>query len=480
MRWLYLRRKMFYFGGFLSGVIIHSLTPLAKYSLTIWCLLSFAFILVFFITYSRHRYILIIVAAVMLGLIRFDVSVPNTLPDRLESAEGFVQSIWQGGYGQKANIIVAGSKIQISLKEDIPIGSKIHITCKLKPRQQEEGESDYQFHMRQYYAMGYCGSAKIQVIAQPPRYDFRNAFHSWRRHANTRITQAVPGDEGILIAGLLYGERNLSPRAKDLFRRAGLTHIIAVSGSNFTIIVTVVFSILLGLGLWRHQAFTITTAAMLLFFGFVGFSASVARAAVMGWVLLLARQLGRSPNIWHLCLLSASILSLIDPWMLAFDAGFALSFLATIGLVTWTPVFGKLFHHLPETAGLREAASTTGAATLMTMPYIAFVFGRISLAGLFTNLVAVPLVPWAMLFGSISAGLGIYHDTINLPGLGLSKLIFLAARIADIFPWMDIHIQGMNFVICLATYALIIRLWFLLRQKNDLYTKQSIFCNPHT
>ncbi len=480
LNWLFLRRRMLYFAGFLLGIIIHSITPLTRYSLLLWLILSIVFTLAFLSMRARYRFLSFMIGAIILGLFRFDLSVPTSLITEVDSVTTDIENIWQGRYGKKANIIVGGSKVQVNLKNNIPIGSKIRITCKLKSRRQEQGQSNYQFYMRQYYSMGYCGSAKIQVIAKPPWYDLRDAFYSWRELAKRRITGAIPGDEGILIAGLLYGERNLSLQAKELFRRAGLTHIIAVSGSNFTIIVTVVFSILLGLGLWRHQAFTVTTMAMLLFFGFVGFSASVARAAVMGWVLLLSRQLGRSPNIWHLCLLSASVLSLIDPWMLAFDAGFALSFLATIGLVTWTPVFGKLFRHLPETAGLREAASTTGAATLMTMPYIAFVFSRISLAGLFTNLVAVPLVPWAMLFGSISAGFGIYHDTINLPGLGLSKLIFLAARIADIFPWMDIHIQGMNFLICLATYALIIRLWFLLRQKNDLYTKQSIFCNPHT
>jgi competence protein ComEC len=325
-----------------------------------------------------------------------------------------------------------------------------------------------------------CGSVKTQITHPPAFWDLRDAFRLWREGANRRISSVVAGDEGILIAGLLYGERNLSPSAKDLFRRAGLTHIIAVSGSNFTLIVTVVFTILLGLGLWRHQAFTVTTAAMVLFFGFVGFSASVARAAVMGWVLLLSRQLGRGYNIWYLCLLAASILCLFDPWMLIFDAGFALSFLATIGLVTYTPIFLERMSFLPAAWGLREAAATTFAATLMTTPYISLIFDRVSLAGLFSNMVAVPVVPWAMLFGFLSAAFGHVAPFINLPTLGLSKIIFLSAKIADICPWMDIHIQDMNLPLCLGMYALIVRLWFLLRKKNDLYTKQSIYCNPPT
>jgi ComEC/Rec2-related protein len=478
--WLHLRRRMLYFAGFLFGIVIHSITPLTGYSIYVWLLLSITFSVAFIIANSRYKFFSFIIAAFIFGLFRFDLSVPPILPSKLDSTPATIQNIWQSSYGKKANITFASSKIQINLKDDIPIGSKVLITCNIKPRIQEAGESNYQFYMWQYYSDGYCGSSKIDIISPPTWYDMRSSFATWRNLANRRITSAIPGDEGILIAGLLYGERNLSPQAKELFRRAGLTHIIAVSGSNFTIIVTVIFSILLGLGLWRHQAFTVTTVSMLLFFGFVGFSASVARAAIMGWILLLARHLGRAPNIWHLCLLSAALLSLYDPWMFAFDAGFALSFLATIGLVIWTPIFMEKLSRLPAIWGFREAAATTCAATLMTTPYISLVFERISLAGLFTNLIAVPIVPWAMLFGSFSATLGSELPFINYPTLGLSKIIFLSAKIAEVFPWLDIHISGMNFFFCIGTYALIIRLWFLLRQKNDLYTKQSIFCNPDT
>jgi len=485
--WLGLRRRIFYLAGFLVGIIIHSITPLLKYSIIVWIVVSVLLGLLFVITKHQTKFLTIILLSFALGLIRFDLSVPPKLPSTLDSTPAIVQSIWQSTYGKKAYITLpaenfydAETKIQINLKDDVKVGSKVTITCALQPRTQEEGDSKYQFYMWQNYSQGFCNSAKLNIISPPPWYDMRASFASWREVANRRISSNIAGDEGILVAGLLYGERNLSPQAKDLFRRAGLTHIIAVSGSNFTIIVTVIFSILLGIGLWRHQAFTVTTAAMLLFFGFVGFSASVARAAIMGWVLLLSRQLGRAPNIWHLCLLSATLLTLYDPWMFAFDAGFALSFLATIGLVTWTPIFTERLKYLPTAFGLREAAATTCAATLMTTPYISLVFERISLAGLFTNLIAVPIVPWAMLFGAISAIFGSGIAAINLPALGLSKIIFLSAGIAEVFPWMDIHISNMNFIFCAGTYAFIMRLWFLLRKKNDLYTKQSIFCNPDT
>lgn len=485
--WLVLRRSFLLFGGFLSGITIHSITPLTKYPTSVWIILSGLLGAGLYFNKRSRSLLFPVIMCFLLGLLRFDLSIPQALRPEFNNQSAVITNIWQGHYGENAEIKIrpekfwqAPQKVQVTLKKRLPIGSKILLTCKTKKRSQEQSSSRLNYYMSYHYANGYCGSAKITMTSPPSWYDFRNHFYTWRQYANRRISSALPGDNGVLVAGLLYGERNMSQTSKELFQRAGLTHLIAVSGSNFTIIVTLVFSLLLGLGLWRHQAFNATTFAILLFFGFVGFSASVARAAIMGWVLLLARHWGRVANIWHLCLLAATILCLFDPWLLFFDAGFALSFLATIGLVIWTPIFSQKMRFLPEVYGLREAAATTFSATLMTMPYVSLVFERISLAGLLTNIIAVPVVPWAMLFGSITAAVGNMHPTFNLPALGLTKIIFFSAEIANIFPWLDIHTKGSNLFISLGTYALIIRLWFLLRQKNDLYTKQSIFCNPNT
>ncbi len=484
---IYVWRKFFYFFGFLFGIAIHSATPYHKYTYTIWLILSFSLLVIFILFRKRSVPTIVFLLAIILGILRFDLSVPVLLSGSVESSSAVVQNVWFGSYGistlvmiESGGVFATPIKLQLSLKDEIPIGSKINLQCTIKNNQKYTNESEYQQAMSYYYTGQNCANAKVQIIKSPSFWDMRDIFRIWRDGVKRRISLALPGDEGILIAGILYGERNLSSFSKDLFRRAGLTHIIAVSGSNFTLIITVIFSILLGFGFWRHQAFTITTASMILFFGFVGFSASVARAALMGWILLLSRHLGRSNNIWYLCLLVAFLLCLYDPWMLIYDAGFALSFLATMGLVLFTPILMDHMKFIPSIGGLREAAATTFSATLMTLPYVSLVFDRISLAGLFTNLIAVPIVPWAMLFGFISAIFGGAFTYIDLPALGLSKAIFLSAKIADIFPWLDIHIQGMNIFLCFGLYVLIIRIWFLLRKKNDLYTKQSIYCNSTT
>ena len=426
------------------------------------------------------RWLVIVFCA--FGLIRFDIAIPRMIDIKdSQSFVGKLTSVTDGLYGKQGTIspLDKGGKgdfrLTINLKTSVPIGSTISFSCLPKPVTQKPDELDRRFAYRLHFAQATCTPKDLTVIKSPAWWDVRQSFVELRAWTNLRIKSILPGDEGALIAGMLYGERGMSQQSNNLFRNAGLTHLIAVSGSNITIVASIVFAILLGMGLWRRQAFWVTTVTLLAYVTFTGFSASVARAAVMGWLVLFARYIGRRPKTWHVLLVSAFALCLLDPWMLAFDAGFALSFLATIGLMSWSPIFSRLLKFLPEVGGLREAAATTISATLMTTPYLAFAFEKISLAGLVTNLIAVPLVPWAMLFGALSAAWGQFYgwEFVVLPSLGVAKLIFWSAHLSDYMPWLLMEMQRMNFVLLVATYFLLTWIWFKLRAKKSFSTAQA-------
>ncbi|MDD5438074.1 MAG: ComEC/Rec2 family competence protein [Patescibacteria group bacterium] len=468
--------------GFLLGVAIHSFWPLIKFPFWTWLII--AGILVFFCIFIRRlayrvtRFAIVFLVCFAAGLWRFDVAVPPTASSQAGEFTAIVAEVEDGFYGKQAIVKTDDLNLQTSLKQDVPLGSKIKFTCALKPLEQKKDELDRRFAYRLHQAQAQCTPKDLIVIAKPPWWDIRQSFADLRVWTNRRIATVLPGEDGMLIAGMLYGERGMSQKSNDLFRRAGLTHLIAVSGSNITIVASIVFAVLLGFGLWRCQAFWMTTIILGAYVTFTGFSASVARAAVMGWLVLLARHVGRQPRTWHILLVSAFALCLIDPWMLAFDAGFALSFLATIGLMIWSPIIAKKLSIVPAAGGLREAAATTISATLMTTPYMAFAFERISLAGLITNLIAVPLVPWAMLFGALSAVWGPLPgaNIISLPALGVARLIFWSASLADYFPWLSQETPRLDFLLLVTSYALLTWIYFKLRGKNDFSTETELFC----
>ena len=476
--------------GFLIGIAVHSFFPLVVIPINyLWLMVGLIVVLFIFIKHSNLSGLFaVFILSIICGVLRFDFSVPRLdVLSGLQSShfEASVQSNQSGQYGRQSLVNIRqpfkDNKISIlarlSVIDSPPIGSRIFFSCNLKlyPKKSSETQTAYAARLKQ--AQMYCSPTKIIIIQSPAWWDVREQLALLRQNITRRISANLPGDDGILIAGMLYGERGMSAAAQEAFRRAGLTHLIAVSGSNFSIIVTLVSSILLGLGINRKQSFKLTTLIMVIFVAFVGFSSSVLRAAVMGWVVLLSRRVGRLPRIWHVITLSACILCLLDPWVLAYDVGFALSFLATIGLIIWTKYFDKLLFFLPTLGGVREAAATTFSATLMTLPYMAFYFERMSLAGLLTNCLAVPIVPWTMLFGFISAIWGHLAgwQIVSLPAQGSARIIFLASRIVDFVPWLDIHIHGMNLLYMLVTYIFIAICWLCVAKKNVYPQVKSLF-----
>jgi ComEC/Rec2-related protein len=487
MEWAERHKPALVMTAFLSGVAIHSFFPLVTVPTATWWVLGIALVLLFLISGFRVKpgmtKVALVVACLVVGLWRFDAAVPVQIRSVGNAEyEATVQDVTDGMYGKQGMAVLeSGMNVQLTLKRDVAVGSRIGFSCALKPIEQKPDELDRRFASRLHKMQAQCTPKDLIVVAYPPWWDVRQMFADLRVQTNRRIMSVLPGEEGALIAGMLYGERGMSQKSNDLFRRAGLTHLIAVSGSNITIVASIVFAILLGCGLWRRQAFWLTTFVLGSYVMFTGFSASVARAAVMGWLVLLARHIGRQPLTWHMLLVSAFVLCLLDPWMLAFDAGFALSFLATMGLMVWSPIFDKQLGFLPAVGGLREAAATTFAATFMTTPYLAFAFERISLAGLITNVVAVPLVPWAMLFGAVSAAWGNFFgwQVVSLPASGVAKIIFLSARVADFVPWLSIPMQSMNFILLLATYGLVAWIWFWLRAKKSFSTKDRCVLSEH-
>lgn len=253
-----------------------------------------------------------------------------------------------------------------------------------------------------------------------------------RASVGDRARRVFSKDEAALVTGLLYGERSLSQVRKEDFRRAGLVHIVAVSGSNVTIIVVLCMRFFGSFGWKRRTTFAALTVGLFLYVGFVGFSAPVLRAAVMGWLVELAPITGRLVRVSRLLLIAAFVFTLWHPWALLYDPSFALSFLAMWGLLTWSAWLDLRLAKLPEI--LRGAISSTVGATLMTTPYSAWAFGQLSLLGLLANPFVLPLVPWAMGTGALAL-LAPDMAWLALPAKGFVQLIYWFAGLTRLLRW---------------------------------------------
>ncbi|MEO5927771.1 MAG: ComEC/Rec2 family competence protein [Patescibacteria group bacterium] len=306
--------------------------------------------------------------------------------------------------------------------------------------------------------------------------DENSVFAKLRQRFTARIQSVLPSEDANLVSGMLYGDQDLTTLQKQRFRSAGLMHLVAVSGSNVTVVVQFIVLLALGMKFHRRKTFWITSLALVLFVCFVGFSASVARAALMGWLFLIAREVGRPASSSRLLLVAATILLLFNPWQLFFDAGFALSFLAMWGLLVWAPIIESHLAFLPKKFEIRTTLSMTLAATLATAPYQAWAFGNLSLAGLFTNVLALPLVPFVMGWGMMTAVWGELpgHFVVSTPTLGLVRVIDVIASLADKTPWLQFELKDVSLASIAAIYLVMVYFARLLSKKNGLSTRKEV------
>ncbi len=152
------------------------------------------------------------------------------------------------------------------------------------------------------------------------------------------IKHSLPEPYSAYTNGILLGSRQDIPQSiKDAFSRTSTSHILAISGYNITIIAEALLAVLV-LIMRRKRAFWISVIIILLFTILTGASASVVRAAIMGLLLLLANGYGRLYDARNGIALAAGLMVFLNPFVLVFDIGFQLSFLAVLGLIYFYPI----------------------------------------------------------------------------------------------------------------------------------------------
>ncbi len=223
------------------------------------------------------------------------------------------------------------------------------------------------------------------------------------------MSRAIPEPEAGLAAGILIGLRErVSRSVADDFTTTGLTHVVAISGWNIALVAGIVTALLRATGLRRRPRSLVVICAIVAYTILAGAEASVIRAAVMGGVVITARESGRPSGAAAALGIACWGLLMADPTMIG-DIGLQLSLAATAGLLALgthaeTVVRRVTRDHAP--AWFCESLGVSAAAQLATLPLILVHFGRLSLISPLANLLVGPVVPLAMAGASVGALLG--------------------------------------------------------------------------
>lgn len=245
----------------------------------------------------------------------------------------------------------------------------------------------------------------------------------WRGAAVVRggIREAVAGrpePQAALVPALVDGDdARVDPGLAADFRDTGLTHLLAVSGTNLTLIAGFLVTAARWAGVRGRWLLLVGAAGIVGFVLLARTEPSVVRAAAMGTVGLVALGANgreRGPRTLGVAVLA---LLLIDPW-LATTPGFALSATATAGIVFLAPAWREaLARWLPR--WLAEAIAVPAAAQLACTPIVAGLSGQVSVVAVVANLLASPAVGPATVLGLVA---GLAHLVWSPLGSALGVL----------------------------------------------------------
>lgn len=242
--------------------------------------------------------------------------------------------------------------------------------------------------------------APPEPLGQPPwAHRAAGALRAGLRAA----ARPLPDEVGGLVPALAVGDVSaLDPGLSEDFFATGMTHLLAVSGTQCTIVIGFVFLLARAARAPPWLTALLSGVAVIGFVILCQATPSVVRAAAMGSVALLALAAGRAGAAVPALGAAVVALVLIDP-ELAGDAGFALSVLATAGLLLLAPRWRDGLRRRGVPAGLAEAIAVPAAAQVVVSPVIAGISGTVSLVSVVANLAVTPAVAPATVLGVLAA-----------------------------------------------------------------------------
>ena len=265
--------------------------------------------------------------------------------------------------------------------------------------------------------------AEVSVLEPGHGHPFFHYLYTGKQTFIDAIESLLTEPAAGLGLGLLLGEkRALGEELSKVFRETGIIHIVVLSGYNVMIVVTFVMYIL-GRLFGQRLSTGFGLVAIALFALLVGLSATVLRASLMAALLLIVSLTGRVYLALRGLVLAGVVMLLFNPFLLVYDTGFQLSFLATLGLIVAAGYVSARLSLVPTWLGVREFLTATLVTQVFVLPLLLYQIGEFSVVAVLVNVLVLPMVPAAMLLTFLTGIIGIFAASLAAP---LSYLTYLS------------------------------------------------------
>lgn len=375
---------------------------------------------------------LLLAATVLLGMARLASSQPVTTdrsvwaytnqrvvvmgtiaqqPDRREDQQSAVLAAEQIVIDGRERSVEGRVLLKLPPTPELRYGQRVQLLGRLE--QPRSGDDfDYRAYLARKGVYALMQKPRLTILPGEGGSWWQRTMLGFNDRARTTGLQLISEPHASLLVGILLGVQSTIPAdVLDAFSATGTSHILVISGWNISIIIVAITSLLAAFNVDRKRAAALGLLLIGLYVLFVGATPSVVRAAIMGSLAVVAVLVDREAEAWTSLLVAAAGMALYDPNVL-WDVGFQLSALATAGLFAFArPIEAALRSRRPfRWRWLHwtvEPMTATLAASLLSLPILLYDFGRLSLIAPLANVVMLPLVPYAMLFGAIATVAGI-------------------------------------------------------------------------
>lgn len=422
------------FLAFIFGVFLSSICAPPFLSIIIGLIIEVVVFLLFFEFKKISFFFLLIIPFVIMGFCYssfYDAIIQK-------KSEGlFIRNYFSGEVGSfpkesfKSKTFIlkedCGAKIFVitDVFSNISYGDRIIINGDIEPITEKNK------YLKKDNISGVLYLPQIEFISKIEGFSLKKHLFDFRNYFASVFERVFNRDEASLALGLLLGQQsaNFSDELKEDMKRSGTTHLVALSGYNIAILVSS-FYLLFGFIFRRRWNFIFSLSIIFVFVVMTGAEASVVRAAIMGLLVIVAQNLSRIYSFKNAVVFAAFFMILLNPNILLFDLGFILSFLALFGINYLSPTISSFFV-IPDNfwGFLEKTFFDTFSAQLFVLPILALYFGSVSFAGLFSNVILLPLVPYSMLLVFLVGFLGLFS--------------FFLAQVFSFFAYLLIYFEVM-------------------------------------
>ncbi len=317
---------------------------------------------------------------------------------------------------------------------------------------------------------------KIKTLEKNRGFWLKVKLIAFKNYLLGSFDKFLDRDQAALLGGITLGSRSdFSDELRKAMSASGTTHLVALSGYNITILVLAVSYALKRIFSRRH-VFYLTAATIILFVIMVGGEPSVIRAAIMGFLALWAKEIGRAYSARNAIAITAAAMAVFDPTIIRYNAGFQLSFMSLLGIIYLAPVI-KNFFHVRENGwlGFKENAVVTVSAQLAVLPIIVATFGEFSLTAIFANILILEFIPITMFLGFLLATLSSIYIYLGFFVAKLTELLLsYELWIINSFSGLRLPIKFLpeiKWPIAIAYYTVLAILIFIGNRKNIFQPK---------